>query len=428
MVNDLAISDLYEARKLSPLSDFDYKVVIDLYMPLVGAKSIALYFALYEIDNEHLSTHEKLLRNTGYSIGEVVSCLNALEATGLVATYLGETPKCRIISYCLYAPISPCSFFSDPLFAGTLSKYIGEEDAKKLAKKYSDDEKPEGYKPVSMDFLKYFAPDLNDERYIKSVLVSGGKKSGEIATSFDFKAFLSALTSIDNRYNAWTFSQSEINYISRVQALYGYSEETLADFVNSSFLMNEPVNKRLDKKKLLTLAKDNVRFDYLKVASKEKQVKTPTKGDTGFARTLRLMEKERPIEFLSRLQKGGKIASSDASLLEELTLEMGLNNEVTNALIFYVLCQKNNTLPKAYTEKIAASLVRENVETALDAMNYFSKTSGKKKNSQPVETKKGEIAETSDNSTKKELSNDNKKPEDDVSFDEIFARVRKKKE
>ncbi len=429
MKSDLAMNDLCEVRKLSPLSDFDRRVAIDLYMPLVGAKAIALYFALFEREGDNYLTHEKILRDTSFSIGEFVSSANALEATGLLATYLGKTPTCRLFSYCLYAPLSPMDFFSDPLFAGTLNKYIGEIDAKKLAKKYSFDEKPEGYTNVSMDFLKYFAPDLNDERYIKSVLCSGGKQTRKIKTDFSFTAFLKALQEIDNRYTTWSFSQDEVNYIAKVQALYGYSEETLADFANSSFISSSPINKRLDKKNLLRLCKENARFDYLKVASKEsKRIKTPVHGDNGFARVIRSMQSLRPIEFLSSLQKGQKLAPSDASLLEELTLDMGLNEEVCNCLIFYVLSTKNNTLPKAYTEKIAASLVTENIETAVDAMNYFSKTSGRKKSeASNGEKKEGNIAsdKTIDNAEETALSNDDEKAEEDLSLDEIFARAKK---
>ncbi len=427
MKTDLALNDLYEIRKLSPLSDFDRRVALDLYMPLVGGKAIAIYFALFERDNVGLATHEKLLRDTGFSVGEFVAASSALEATGLLATYLGSTPKCRLFSYCLYAPLSPLSFFEDPLFAGTLEKYIGREDSEKLAKKYRFDEKPEGYANVSMDFLRYFAPDLNDERYINSVLSSGGKLSNRVETDFSFASFLEALKKIDNRYSAWSFSQDELNYISRVKALYGYSEESLADFCNSSFLASNPINKRLDKKNLMRLCKENVRFDYLKVPSKESaKAKVPVKGDSGFAKTIRLMQSLRPIEFLSRLQKGKKIAQSDASLLEELTLEMGLTNEVANALVFYVLSMKNNALPKAYAEKIAASLVRENIETAIDAWNYFSKTSGKR-NSENKSEDREQSGKTSDDEGNKEVSNDNENPNANLSFDEIFARAKKER-
>ncbi len=423
MVNDLAINDLYEIKKLSPLSDFDRKVVLDLYMPLVGAKAVALYFTFFEEKSGMISNHEKLLRNTGFSVGEMVGALNALEAVSLVATYLGASDSFRLFSYCLYAPHSPRSFFGDPLFAGTLEKYIGEADAKKLAKRYSFDEKPKDFKNVSMDFVRYFSPDLNDGKYVQSILTSGGKKTGSAKLNFDFNGFIKALQAIDNRYNSWTFSQQEVNYIERVQGLYGYSVETLADFVNSAFDGTANFGNRLNRDSLLASCKENARFDYLKIASnEEKKAKVPVHGDSGLARMIRNMQRMSPIEFLSSFQKGNKPASSDMSLIQELTLDMGLNNEVTNALLFYVLSLKNNTLPKAYTEKIAASLVREGLETAIDTMNYFTKTRKRKDSSFskiPLQEEKKKITNDTDNSSNE--------PKEDISFDEIFAGIKKGK-
>lgn len=423
MVNDLAINDLYEIKKLSPLSDFDRKVVLDLYMPLIGAKAVALYFTFFEEKSGMISNHEKLLRNTGFSVGEMVGALNALEAVSLVATYLGASDSFRLFSYCLYAPHSPRTFFGDPLFAGTLTKYIGEADAKKLAKRYSFDEKPKDFKNVSMDFVRYFSPDLNDGKYVQSILSSGGKKTGNAKLNFDFNGFIKTLQAIDNRYNSWTFSQQEVNYIERVQGLYGYSVDTLADFVNSSFDGTADFGNRLNRDSLLSLCKENARFDYLKIASsEEKKTKVPVHGDSGLARMTRNMQRMSPMEFLSSFQKGNKPAPSDISLIQELTLDMGLNNEVTNALLFYVLSLKNNTLPKAYTEKIAASLVREGLETAIDTMNYFTKTRKQKDQSPriiPLQEEKKQITNDTDNS--------NNEPKEDISFDEIFAGIKKGK-
>ena len=157
MVSDLSIGDLFETRRLSSLSDFDAKVVLDLYMPLVGAKAISFYFYLYQNEPETITNHEKMLRNTSFTLGEVVAMLSALEAVALIKTFLGESEKFRLFDYCLYAPLSPRAFFGDPLFAGTLESYIGKDDCKKLAKKYSFSNPPENFKNVSMDFLTYFS-------------------------------------------------------------------------------------------------------------------------------------------------------------------------------------------------------------------------------------------------------------------------------
>ncbi len=421
MVSDLSIGDLFETRRLSSLSDFDAKVVLDLYMPLVGAKAISFYFYLYQNEPETITNHEKMLRNTSFTLGEVVAMLSALEAVALIKTFLGESEKFRLFDYCLYAPLSPRAFFGDPLFAGTLESYIGKDDCKKLAKKYSFSNPPENFKNVSMDFLTYFSPDVSDSKYAQSVLNSGGKKAGKASISFDFTGFLNALKENDSRYEPTTFSREEISYIERVSALYGYSAETLASFANSAFLPAKPIGKRLDKKSFLSLCQENARFDYLKMENKNRR-KNPIHGDTSIARMIRKMQNTTPIEFLSFLQKGNMPAPSDITLVQELTLDIGLNNEVTNALLFYVLSTQNNTLPRAYTEKVGASLVREGLETALDTMNYFTKTN-KAKTRRPIQNQPCNIEKKPiTNDTNISISSSTK----EESFDDLFAEIEKK--
>ena len=68
------------------------------------------------------------------------------------------------------------------------------------------------------------------------------------------------------------------------------------------------------------------------------------------------------------------------NILSGLATRLGLTNGVINALVDYVLETNNNILSKNLIEKIGATLVRENIETALDAMNYL--TSFNKRNEQ----------------------------------------------
>ena len=55
------------------------------------------------------------------------------------------------------------------------------------------------------------------------------------------------------------------------------------------------------------------------------------------------------------------------------------SNGVINVLIRYTLDMKDNTLPRKYIEKVAASLVREGVTTVVEALNYLNKVNKKSK-------------------------------------------------
>lgn len=428
MIHDLSALDYFETKRLSPLSDFDRKVVMDLYMPLVGGKAIAFYFALFQNEPEIITTHEKLLRNVDYSVGEAMNALDALEAVALVQTFMLSDKQTRVFTYYLYAPQSPKNFFGDPLFSGTLEEYIGKEDCKALAEKYTYAAKPvkEDGEDISTNFIKHFAIDLNDPKYLSSILNSGGKQSASLKTSFLSDVFIEKLKDIDERYSVKSFSKEELDFISSLQGLYGYSEETLADFTNRSFSFSRRLGQKVDRDSLKRMCQENAHLSYLKMKDPSLERKTNlslVKGDSSVAKTLRSMQKMTPVEFLTRLQKGNRPAQSDLKLLEDLN-EMGLNGEVTNALVFYVLAKNNFSLSRAYTEKVAASLVRAGIETAQDAWNYFNQGSSKNKKNKK-EQKYIDKAKTEDISKDTNISsNESKGEESEDSLEDIFAAVK----
>ena len=94
------------------------------------------------------------------------------------------------------------------------------------------------------------------------------------------------------------------------------------------------------------------------------------------------METKAPKDYLAYLQDGTRPAAADIRLINDLSKNYHLPNPVINAVVDYVLAKADNVLSRAYAEKVAASLVRENARTAVDAMNYLrkvdKKTRGKK--------------------------------------------------
>lgn len=409
MKNDLVTTDLLEVRKLSLFTNLDSSFLLDLYVPLMGASSFAIYESLIALEAGQVYSHDKLLTSLQLSVGEFVQSLQALEATGLIKTYFTSDKGTRLFSYCLFAPLSPRSFFADPLFAGTLRKYIGKERCEKIAKKYSLDALPDNYQNVSESFLEYFSPDFNDKSYGRSLLSSGENTAGEPSLPFNEAEFFARLLEVDPRFTSLSFSREELDKIAKFSALYGYSSAAMGDIVKDCYSFSKAKGQRVDFVALEKECQDMVHFSYLK--DSDKPSITPVHGDTSLAKSLRAMQSLSPTAFLSKLQKGTKPAPSDVSLAQELVVEMGLAPEVVNSLFLYVLSKNDNTLPKRYTEKVAASLKREGITTALDALNYFSKGRNKNKTvSMPrvVETPKPlpEVSKVSMETTNEASPND----------------------
>ena len=376
-MKELSPSDLFETRRESLFSWRDQEYLLDFYAPLIGIKAIALYGALLAEDSPETHAHGTFLSKIQLSVGEMVASLNALEAVGLVATYSQKGEKFNNFVYCLYAPKTPKDFLDNVLFAGTLRKYLPEDKIEALAKKYALVPPPSDFENVSESFRDYFAPDFDDPSFRKESLSTGGRKTGPIQTGFDKNVFFKALSAKDPRIKEANFAPEELIKLARLAALYSYSEEAMADFVSSHFSFSREVGNRIDFYGVEKEAKDSLRFDYLRQSPAQS---SGVHDDGALARTIRAMDSLTPVEFLSKLQKGNKPAPGDLSLLEELTVEMGLSAPLCNALVFYVITTHDGQLPARYVEKIAASLMRKGIETSLDALNYFSagkKTYGK---------------------------------------------------
>ncbi|MCI2111454.1 MAG: hypothetical protein LKK13_03825 [Bacilli bacterium] len=375
-------SDIYQVRPISLLGGPDLRYLIDLYEPLIGAKAIASYLTLTREKPGVFLTHESLFARLGLSAGEWYAALEALEAVSLVRTFAKAGKNCLGFVYCLYAPKTPGEFLGNVLFAGTLRKAVGKERCQALAAHYAVMKTPTDYEECSESFARYFAPDFSDPTYLDSVISTGGRLSGSERTGFDRNVFLSALQKLNSLYNDLSFSESELTKISRVAALYSYDEATIADFADDHYDFFAKKGSRFDYDGFAADCEKSLPLSYLHQGAAQK--KSVVDGDAELSGCLKKMESLTPAAYLRSLQHGGKPAQADLELLRELTVDMGLPASVTNALVLYVLTRNKNILSKKLTEKIAASLVRERIATALDALNYLSATSKGRKSPRPA--------------------------------------------
>ena len=80
----------------------------------------------------------------------------------------------------------------------------------------------------------------------------------------------------------------------------------------------------------------------------------------------------------------------------------------------------NNVLSRAYCEKVAASLAREGVETAIDAINYLRKTSRKSTKGGSKNTHKKVVEEVVEKEPEAKTKEENL---DDVSWEEMLDDI-----
>lgn len=376
--------DYYETRPASLISDIDREVLSELYQPLIGHKSVGIFLSLFheKMKASEIDTfdHAHLFDKMQMSAGEFFTARRALEAVGLLRTFFKEEGGIRYYIYVLYAPKSPREFFDDVLFKGLLIKYVGEKEAKRLALSYKVDFQTKGFDDITSSFVETFHPDYDSPVFRKDLKVEvKGRKSGRIDTSFDFDDFFSALDK-HGQIKREVLTKKDLKEIERLAALFSLDELTMAEIVVDAY---EPDNKaqRINFQRVSDRAKEEVKFPFFH--RKSKGEKSHVTSDSELASKIKLMDAMAPGEYLRIKQNNTAPSRSDLDIVDDLSKNFGFSHGVINALIDYVLAKNKNVLSRRYIEKIASSLARESVTTAIDTMNYLIKINSAWKTSKP---------------------------------------------
>ena len=125
-------ADTYVVINKTILHDEDRKILTDLYLPIIGADAVMLYFCLWSsLDNSQIVSkdfsHPKLVSSLRMTINEIYDNRSKLEAIGLIKTLVKEGEVNNYI-YELYSPASATEFLSHPILNIVLYSNIGNLD------------------------------------------------------------------------------------------------------------------------------------------------------------------------------------------------------------------------------------------------------------------------------------------------------------
>lgn len=375
-MNDVQAKDFYEIRLASTITNNDVLVLVSLYQPIIGHVSLSLFltfWTFHQTNEVEPSSHEQLFARMDINLSAFNLARQRLEAVGLIRTYMNKRRDFNYYTYVLYAPLTAYEFFNDPLFSGLLIKTTGITEARKLTHLFkADDEVSSDNKEVSASFAEIYRPDFNDSAFnLHLDNFASSRKVYNVTQVFNKEAFYEALLTFGHLEQG-ALSENEVYEIGQLATLYGLSEETIAKNVLSAYTPGIEIGTRVDMVKLRRLLSEEVKYSFTGKKSKKKGEYIHSDAET--AKMINMMEAMPPIDFLLLLQEGRALALSDQRLIEDLSIKFALNNGVINALIFAVLNLKEGQLPYNYVTKIAASLGRNKIETALDATNFMRDT------------------------------------------------------
>jgi|694.fasta_scaffold05824_13 replication initiation and membrane attachment protein len=364
--------DYFSVRTSSLLSQTDVQILLDLYQPMITAHGVAIYATLSRLyerrEQQPMMSFENFFHLTQLDHVQFSTAIELLEGIGLIKTFHQLLSDSTHWVFELYSPKYPQEFFHDPILSGLLKKYIGETLHLQLQSLYLTLPDEEGYEEVTRSFLETYHPDLNDPNFFAPPQHRlQGKNQATIVHQFDQALFEQHMQQyfVKERY---AFTAEDMQLIAHYVALSGIDETAMAEIVST--VLQENQFKAIAFDRVLKLAAQERQLPFVRNRKKPNLVQDPK---TNLGQKINLMESTNPIDFLRYVQQGTQPTGPDIKLVNDLSLKQGLSFPVINALIDYVLQKKNNTLPRAYVEKIASTLAREQIVHAIDAMDFLMK-------------------------------------------------------
>lgn len=417
----LSENDMFEVKITSLLADYDRETITNLYQPLIGYTALAIYFSFWSESNIQkllsYSSHEQFLSRMKLTPGAFIEGRRLLEAVGLVKTRLEKINDIKIYHYELLAPKTPKGFFNDTLLYGLLIQNLGEAEAERIKRVYEIHDPQALGEDISSSFNDIFHPDFEDAAFLKAAnsnLSTVGRNKSKIDTEFNYEKFFKELQS-NSQISETAFTKKEMKEIERLATLYGVSEAVAAHVVINCYSPEKEKGKRVDLHQVNEDMKNEVSYSLTSRKS-NKVNQNKVVGEEGLAAKIKFFEVTSPKEVLRMLQNGTKPAKADLNILNTLSQDYNLPNPVINVVIDFILTMNNNVLSSYSAEKIAASLSREGIETAVDAMEYLNNNYVKNNKSRKKVAAKPKEVETSeenkDNVSEEEFAELMKKFED----------------
>ena len=425
MVEYVSVSDFYEVRLASLLTNVDKDTIIELYQPIIGATPAMLYLNLLKQkrneEEEIIFSMDKLISTMQVTPGQILNARHALEAVGLMSTYEKDNGENRSYIFVLYSPKTPKDFFDDILFKGLLVQAVGKREAQRLAKKYVIDLSiPKEYKNVTASFVDVFSPNYDDNSFFETfdeTIV--GRKTKKIRVTFSADVFFKAVEE-NSQIRKEVFTKEDIKQLESIATLYGVNEITIALAVIDVYDGYTMPHVNYDEVKKIIEDRKNV-TSFKKTVAKKSTSENKIEGEsTLLIKKVNMMESLSPATYLKFCKDNIEPTSVELDTIDKITMKYNLPNGVLNALIEYTLHRCKGILRFKYMDAVASSLVLNHCKTATDAMNYLSKKRSSSSNT-PAEKEIVEpvVSKPTEDEKDKELS--------DAEMEEILSGLKSKK-
>lgn len=371
----------------------DQEVLIKLYQPLIGARSVALYQTLIaDYDPRGILSDARGI----YALQEQVDCgtkdlfneLHKLEATGLVQTFLVDNKVNQVLAFRLTKVPSAREFFSTELLASYLKEKVGpaifHDLSRYFAKKAQRAQKPiKNGTNVSANFWEVFHLPQEEAITPSSDVLQARQENNQ--TQETAKAHVNQNDHIDwdfikQQFNIYQVMPGEVDkhkeQIRSLMQTYGLTEQ---DFINESLLTLHGAS-RLDLPKISKLLAANYRAEKTRhqiqaeIAKNEHLKAVPQDIPAAQRKLWQEANRLSPAEFLYKIKQArqGFASPEEKSTVNYLHSQIGLPVDLVNILI-YACLQERSSISFNYANAVANDWMQHGVTNSALAIKYLEK-------------------------------------------------------
>ena len=369
----LYMSDLYRVEVHYPLDKVQNDILYYLYQPLIGSQALQIYMMLI-VEGKRMnrflqpSTLSRLVSFLSLSLLDMGKSLKALEAIGLLKTFVKHDGDFTQYVYQIQSPLSLKAFFKNQILSTLLQESLSSEDFQKTVQYFKISiEDLHQYEETTASFKDVFTIDYK-KRTGRLLKINEDFKDSlhqEIEVQYDVEMLYKALA--DYQVNKSSLTKDDIEFVSQLAIVYSIDALTLAGFIKDAMK-----SKTLDRDFLKSNIKKYYDIDSTSSLSEvyhkqPLQYQTQEQKQTPLVLHMKYLDGITPHDLLKEKQGGKEPVLHDLTIIETLMVQLGLKPSVVNVLIEYVLGKNNGRLSKRYCEAIGASWARKHIETAMDA-------------------------------------------------------------
>ncbi len=374
-------ADVFLVTTKNIFTDYDQKIMLNLYQPIIGTNATNLYFTLQTFLNNEEKTHYYIMVNMKLNLEEIIEARTKLEGIGLLKTYIGNDNNVNKVIYELYSPLSSYEFISSPILNTLLLNTLGKKDYDEIVNRFKINTIDlTTYKEITMPFSKVFhisTIDVSDN--IDTSIEQKIKNNINIKADINLNSIISLIP--DDLLNKKSITKELVNLINNLAFVYNLDDLAMSEIIINSI----DDTKHIDKEKLRINCTNYFNFNNEGKVTNAIYKKQPEnlqnkKSDTSKkSKIIYTFENVSPYDFLASKYENGKPSKSDLKILDYLSAELGMMPGVINVLVDYILRTNNNKLTKAYVDAVASQWMKSHIVTVSDAILFAKNEYNKQK-------------------------------------------------